>query len=375
MKKNRSPFLFVSAVFLFLFLFAFGMVLGKADTEKERRLPNPVPNFSISSFLRRENVRETEAFLADKIPFRSLLISTSATLSLFLKGGEHRDIIVSGNTLLSKEIPSLHGFTKTLGAMTDFLKKNENKGWQQTAVLVPNAEWLRTPLFPDEYKTDKIGILPAAFKDLIPEGALCDLQAAFGDKGDGLYFRGDHHLNDEGAYLAYREIAEHMGLSPYEKPNTEAVTSSFYGTTLSRLGLSWFQKESLNIPVFENQDDFSVYKEDGSLYLQGFYDREKGQTVDAYGVYLGGNHGFLRIEKNKEKEEAPRPRMLIIRDSFASSLVPYLAQHYDLILLDPRYSSKKAAVVAEEFDVRQVLIIADATSLSSSSFCRTFLSE
>ena len=38
----------------------------------------------------------------------------------------------------------------------------------------------------------------------------------------------------------------------------------------------------------------------------------------------------------QENPEAPRERLLLIKDSYAHALAPFLARHYDLVLVDLR---------------------------------------
>ena len=66
------------------------------------------------------------------------------------------------------------------------------------------------------------------------------------------------------------------------------------------------------------------------------YNVEQFSKRDKYSGFLYGNSSYLEIEtaRSADKKDA----VLVIRDSYADSLVPYLTEHYNkIVLVDPRY--------------------------------------
>ena len=57
------------------------------------------------------------------------------------------------------------------------------------------------------------------------------------------------------------------------------------------------------------------------------------------------------------KKGEGRPKLLVIRDSFADSIAPFLAMHYDLIMLDLRYFTDNVQQIVASENVSQVLIL------------------
>ena len=61
----------------------------------------------------------------------------------------------------------------------------------------------------------------------------------------------------------------------------------------------------------------------------------------------------------KNGAEAGRGKLLLIKDSFAHSMAPFLAYHWDLVIVDTRYYKKSVKALAEEEGVERVLLLAN----------------
>ena len=72
----------------------------------------------------------------------------------------------------------------------------------------------------------------------------------------------------------------------------------------------------------------------------------------------------MTVRKNGD---ADRPTLLLVKDSFAHSAVPFLAQHYDLVIVDIRYYKKSTAALIDEYGADRVLVLYNIDSLTSSA--------
>ena len=59
------------------------------------------------------------------------------------------------------------------------------------------------------------------------------------------------------------------------------------------------------------------------------------------------------VTKNGET----RPKMILIKDSFGNSIVPFLARHFDLVILDLRTSSSDFTKYLEDADLAHILVL------------------
>ena len=61
--------------------------------------------------------------------------------------------------------------------------------------------------------------------------------------------------------------------------------------------------------------------------IDGFYDYDALKSKNKYAFYLGGTTKYLTVSR---KDGEKREKLMIVGDSFALSLAPYLALHYDI---------------------------------------------
>ena len=176
------------------------------------------------------------------------------------------------------------------------------------------------------------------------------------------WYRTDHHMTTEGAFALYRNLEKTLDYTPYgmEKFTPTIVSEQFLGTSDARVGLPLTRKDTVTLYRYEGDLDYTVKKDNLPQTLTGFYDMEKLKSRDGYGVFLSGNHGLLEITKG---EDDARPTLLVIKDSYANALLPFLALHYRLIVADPRYHAPPLGNLLTHAD--RVLVLCGEGTLST----------
>ena len=129
-----------------------------------------------------------------------------------------------------------------------------------------------------------------------------------------LYYNTDHHRTTYGAYLIYLDACKLLEIEPYPESYFEKqiVCSDFYGTAFFKSRLPRFAVTPDSIELWRYTED----------------------TDDKYSVFLGGNYALLSVRSDPSK-----PTLLIVKDSFANAVVPFLSIHFNIDLIDPRYAS------------------------------------
>ena len=120
---------------------------------------------------------------------------------------------------------------------------------------------------------------------------------------------------------------------------------------------------------FEGYAGCAYEERDGKQYaiFDGFYVRKFLEEKDQYASFLGGNFGYTHITKNGDGD---RQTLLVLKDSFAHSMVPFLAQHYDLILIDLRYYKASMLQFCLENDIDQVLMLYNMETLTEGDYLK-----
>ena len=95
-------------------------------------------------------------------------------------------------------------------------------------------------------------------------------------------------------------------------------------------------------------------KQDGSKEKDGLYDMDRLKQKDKYTVFLGGNNPYVKIHTSIKNGKT----LLVMKDSFAHCMVPFLTNHYEkIILLDYRYFNKSTKRLMKEEKVTDILIL------------------
>lgn len=237
------------------------------------------------------------------------------------------------------------GFEKNLAAVREFAQTvNGTRNIDVRTMLVPTAALTlreKLPAFATTADGDALLDECAALPGFV------DTRAALnGRKDEYIYYRTDHHWTALGAYYAYCEYARASGFEaePLEAFRLETVSDGFYGTTYSRFGRFFgVRADTLSAPAAELQWN-AVLKNGKNETHDTMYYPEKLSEKDQYLYFLGGNDGLMRLRTGA----ATGRNLLLIKDSYANSFLPYLMGEYDNItILDMRYYK---GVVPELFD-------------------------
>lgn len=191
-------------------------------------------------------------------------------------------------------------------------------------------------------------------------------------KDEYIYYRTDHHWTTLGAYYAYVAYCEQKGLTPVSLEELEEnKVEDFYGTFYSKAKrpsqpadtITWYDVDVDEFAFVANlQQDKQlaqlgeVVQEDGLelLRVDGMMDRRKFEVRDKYAAFMWGNSGYVKIKSshNLNHQEGKTSRLLLFKDSYANSMIPYLTYNYDeIIVVDLRYMAKSTKeLMQEEFD-------------------------
>ena len=280
--------------FLIIFCSAFTLIIGtlifilpqKSFSDRENRYLTTLSAPTVENVINGNFSQGLSSFYADQIPMRSLATSLYAICEKALGKREINGVITYGSQLISrtnKKEPTLSTF---------------------------DAIWIES----------KYSLFEKNSLDL------------------SLYYNTDHHRNAKGAYLLYVEACDKLGVLPFEESffEQETVCDNFLGTAFFRSCLPDFavSPDTITLYRYTNDENAKITVHDNSKTSYGFYDFSKLETSDKYAVFLGGNFAHVSIFTSADK-----PCLLLIKDSFANAVVPLLSLHFNIELIDPRYSS------------------------------------
>ena len=158
-------------------------------------------------------------------------------------------------------------------------------------------------------------------------GRFVDVRQTLSDhKSEYIYYRTDHHWTSLGAYYAYSQLCDALGLVPFDTAAHTALTAgNFYGTHYSK-ARTWNAVPD-TITYYDLPNPLTIYNvtaagqpADGET--TGLYDTDKLNVYDKYAMFLHGNNGLSRIEGDGTG------KILVIKDSYANCFAPYLTANY-----------------------------------------------
>ena len=178
-------------------------------------------------------------------------------------------------------------------------------------------------------------------------------------KSEDIYYRTDHHWTTLGAFYAFQELASSMKLdtSKVSEWKSYAVTSEFNGTLSATSGYETGYEEPIYIYAPENIEDAPevvVNYVNEKKKTATLYDSSKLEEKDKYAMFLGGNYPMIDIRTTADTTD----RLLLIKDSYANCLVPFLVPYYrEIIIIDPRYYYGDITEVMESNKITSVLFL------------------
>ena len=336
--KNKDNFLILLSSLLTLSLGLFTLSAPyKSFSQKENRPLAGAPAVSLEGIVNGEYFEELSLFLKDQLALRDTWVSLHALCELGLLKLETNGVIyASGGRLITRpskiNVERLRSNAERITSLS---------GGKALLYVPPRSIDAFRDLLPSAYdyesEFESFGALEGE--------TLLMLEEFLSLRSRANYYRTDHHWTTDGAYFAYTQICDRFSIdaAPKEYFSIEEVTDSFRGTSFSRSGLPMFaiSPESIYLYRYKNDSLASVINRETNEQQSGFYDLDALSTLDGYRVFLGGNYSHLSIRLN---DGVSRPKLLLIKDSFANSLIPFLALHYDLEVIDPRYCAPSLLV-------------------------------
>lgn len=314
--------------------------------------------------------RGLDAFCGDHLPLRDRLVALKARAELCLGKQENDGILQGSGGYLARRRFSMRSpngertdtdlfFEAQVAAACEGILRAERALDVPFAVLLTGRNLDACPnrfSYPREVSDTLNAALRAGLADC---AAAPDLVSLFRAAGDGLYYRTDHHWTTAGAYLGYTAAMDALGRGgetlPQDAFRRETVCKDFYGTLWAASGIRTVKPDRVELWYRGNEADFAVTADGRDL--DGLYTLSRLEGIDPYSVFLDGTHDVVTVTSRVETD---RPRLLVLRDSFGASLAPFLAQHYDLVLLNlssTRRDMTDLSALARDYRADAVLLV------------------
>lgn len=362
---NKKYSIFITVLFC-VFIFGFGIALfvlpDKTFSEQENRYLAQWKAPTLSTLQSGRFMEDFEDYVVDQFPLRDSWISLKAWCEKLL-GKEENNAVYFGTddkTLFAQFTAPTEA---ELAKRVDYVNTlADNLIVPVYFSLIPDKSYVWAQRLPENAPlVDDGSMLDAAAALCSPWVNWIDLKDAI--TGEDAFYRTDHHWSTMGAYQGYLALTDAMNGSaePLDYAPT-LVSNAFYGTTWSSSGASWVTPDEMYTWVPETDNITVTRYPNGEAEAGELYVEEKLEQKDKYSMFLGGNQP-LCIIRNSSVQGG---RLLVIRDSYADSLAPFLALSYSEVhLFDLRYNRTSIQEYVTEHDIDQVLVLYSAANFAT----------
>ena len=365
MKKDRQRKVqekLVGIIFiltLFLFLIINVIVPDREKSVQENRMLATKPKFRLSSLISGDYDEKFEAYMDDQFVGRDVWRKLKVTVDRI--GGSRLEngvyIGTNGQLLEQIEVADENHLAANIKVIKSFSESQSKIPVRM--MLVPDAANVLNHSLPALAKPeDQTQMFSMVRKDLGDSVEWIDVSTELNKhKTEKIYYKTDHHWTTLGAFYAFQAAAPSLGIDGdlSGKYVSYTVSDSFNGMLASKSGVNLGEKEQIDIyvPTEEDTDLIVDYVDEGKRSTS-LYDSSKLKEKDQYTVFLGGNSSLLDIRTVSTSTK----RLLLVKDSFANSFIPFLTPYYrEIVVVDPRYYSGTINDLMDSYRISEVLFL------------------
>lgn len=363
-KREEQRHKVIALVFIVMMVIFCGVNLATGDREfssKENRALEQKPKLTVSGIESGRWMNQYESYVSDQFAGRDFWVSLKSRIDLLAGKRKSNGVFKGKDNYLLEDIsrPNETQLKMNLTAMKKFQK--QYKDIPMYMMLVPNAANIEADKLPHYAVTEDQDMQFSKIKNSLGTSFnWVDVESTLKKhKSEEIYYHTDHHWTTLGAYYGYQALAKAMKYDTSKAPvmKSYAVTNAFNGTLSATSGYETGYEEPMYIYAPEDLkkapqvvvNNINEKKKTATLY-----DTSKLKEKDKYALFLGGNYPILDIRTTADTTD----RLLMIKDSYANSVIPFLTSYYrEIIVIDPRYYYDDISNVMEKNKITSVLFL------------------
>lgn len=372
--KNKRYIAVISVFLAVIFVLGISSIAKKQSdfSVKENRALEVRPDFYFDDLMDGTFQEDYSNYLADQFIFRDKWV-TAKTYVMKAIGKKDINGVYLGNDgyLAEKYTPSdfdSDTVEQNLISLEDFLTAAYDEDVYKTVscAFVSSKGTVLTDKFSGitPYNMDK-NIVSDVIENTEDINILYLKDALSKHQNEYIYYKSDHHWTSLGAYYAYLAYVKSIGLSPIDIKSLQKdnKTDSFLGSDYDKLQINtpadsiWiYDNNNLKVTVDYNGEE----KNTKSLYVNKYLGEK-----DKYAYFLGGNFKKINIKTNANTGR----KLLLVKDSFSNSIVPFLCNNFDeIVMVDLRYADDSVwTVMSDEENITDVLVLYNTEKFAQDS--------
>lgn len=348
------------AFILFASSFAFLVIKDNEFSNSERRKLSQMPELNYENISSGKFMTDFRNYVSDQFPFRDSLrfLKAFSNEKIFLmkdNNGYYR----FNNHITEIEYPlNSDSLDRAASVFCEIYERDlKDKNTNIYLSIIPDKNYFLGPK--SGHPTLNYSLLTSSITSKMDFAKYIDI---FGLIDESCYYYSDIHIRQETAVDIANKLCNEMNAKAESIYTENTAISPFYGVYYGHSALN-SSADTLKYLTNDTIDNAKVYDFESQEYL-GIYNNDALSSADAYSFFLHGSKSLLRIENPKADTEK---KLIIFRDSFASSIAPLMLSGYsEITLVDIRYMSASMVSNFVDFSDSDVLFLYSTPTLNSS---------
>jgi len=331
-------------------------------SESERRVLKSFPDLTFETVVSGDFMEEFETYTLDQFPLRDRFRTIKSASSLYAFGKlDNNDIYITDGHISKLEYPLKKAMLNHASERFRYL--------YDTYIADTNSN-VYLSIIPDKnyFLAEENGYLSLDYEYLISYIREKNNYMEYIDITETLcledYYRTDTHWRQEKLLDTAQKLANGLGVELSSDYRVNTLDNPFYGVYCGQLALP-ISPDQINYLTSDTLDNCIVTSYDTGKPVQKWvYDMEKSYGKDPYEMFLSGSDALITLENPNAKA---KKELIIFRDSFGSSITPFLAEAYSKItLIDIRYIRSDLLEDMVDFNNCDVLFLYSTMLLNNS---------
>lgn len=358
---KKYPAMIISFIIIACMLFCYIFQKDKKISDLEQRNLQQIPHYKTSLFVSGDYQNEYQSYVQDQLPLRDTLFQGKVQFEYLLGKRKFDDVWIGKNNMLFQDmyIPTQSDIIKRKNIIDSFINKYKNL--HIGIVLVNNKADIYKENLPQNVKFLNQNKIINQFYDMFKNKNINTIRlndVFVSHKDENIFYNSDHHWTTRGAYIAFQQIEkEFIKVKKSIDYDAYVINDKFNGSLSKRSGYMTTKKDKVEVYLpksKEDEVDVIVNYVNQKKKKATVFNVDKAVSSNPYEVFLGGNYDCIEIDTSTKNNKS----LLLIKDSFANCLVPFLLPYYHHItIIDPRYYTDDIDVLIKDNKISDVLFL------------------
>lgn len=353
-RRELAPLLAIAIVLVGLSVASLVMP-DRAFSPNENRYLQQPPELTWKTLMDGSFTKKAEDYTADQIVLRDVWMETASVVQRLAGRQEINGTWLGADgryfARVTPDTFDTRQYEKNLQQVRTFFDTNGDKDCR--IMMVPTPASMLADKLPANAPLFDAAACYDTLLSLFPDAI--DLRTALSADAEAMYYRTDHHWTTQGAQTAYGAWCAATGHT-LRSWQLETVSTTFQGTLYSKVLLPDSAADTVAIAPAATIRSMDC---DGETF-DSLYAMEALEEKDHYKIFMGGNYAKVVIDTGADTGKS----LLVVKDSFANSFLPFLVEDYDTItVLDLRYFRGDVQSLADE--ASDLLVLYELTNFTA----------